>query len=79
MVIQSKKYAVMRNNRTEILCGIKGYFRFHSVKDLKNKTIKTYKTPHINFPYILHGDKSGYEIVPVVETIQIPDEKSKEE
>lgn len=70
MVIEKKRYVIMRNNRTEVLCGCKGCFYFHAISDLGNIKIKTYKTPPTEAPVFGVGD--NFEVVPILETIQIP-------
>lgn len=73
MVIEKKRYVIMRNNRTEVLCGCKGYYYFHAISDLGNRKIKTYKTPPTEAP--VFGVGYNFEVVPVFETIQIPVER----
>lgn len=70
MVIEKKRYVIMRNNRTEVMCGCKGCYYFHAISDLGSRKIKTYKTPPTEAP--VFGVGYNFEVVPVLETIQIP-------
>lgn len=70
MVIEKKRYVIMRKNRTEVLCGCKGYYYFHAISDLGSRKIKTYKTPPTEAP--VFGVGYNFEVVPILETIQIP-------
>ena len=42
MKIERKRYVVMRNNRTEIWCGISRRFSFKKIDEINNASIKTY-------------------------------------
>lgn len=42
MKIQRKRWVIMRNNRTEIFCGLARSFNFKPVDDIGNTAIKTY-------------------------------------
>ena len=42
MKIQRKRWVIMRNNRTEIFCGLARNFNFKLVDDIGNTAIKTY-------------------------------------
>lgn len=44
MKIERERYVVMRNNRTEIWCGLARNYRFCKVDDLANTAIKTYRS-----------------------------------
>lgn len=44
MKIERIRYVVMRNNRTEIWCGLSREFHFVKIDELKNTAIKTYRT-----------------------------------
>ena len=42
--IERTRYVVMRNNRTEIWCGLSKHFHFVKVDEIKDVAIKTYRT-----------------------------------
>lgn len=44
MKIERERYVVMRDNRTEIWCGLAQNYRFCKVDDLANTAIKTYRS-----------------------------------
>ena len=41
-MINRIRYVIMRNNRTEILCGMAEHFRFKKINELEKTPIKTY-------------------------------------
>ena len=44
MKIERKRYVVMRNNRTEIWCGLAQNYKFKKIDDIGETPIKTYQT-----------------------------------
>ena len=42
MKIQRKRWVIMRNNRTEIFCGLARSYKFKPVNDIGDTPIKTY-------------------------------------
>lgn len=42
MKIERKRWVIMRNNRTEIFCGLARSFNFKPVDNIGNTAIKTY-------------------------------------
>lgn len=40
MKIQRKRWVIMRNNRTEIFCGLTRNYGFKSVKEIGNTAVK---------------------------------------
>ena len=42
--IERTRYVVMRNNRTEIWCGLSKHFHFVKIDEIKDVAIKTYRT-----------------------------------
>lgn len=42
MRIERKRWVIMRNNRTEIFCGLARNYQFKNVNDIGNTAIKTY-------------------------------------
>ena len=67
MRIERKRYVVMRRNRTEVWCGLSKNFSFRPISEIKDVSIKTYRS---------EAQASGcsswnrdFEIVPVIEII----------
>ena len=73
MKIQRDRYIILRNNRSEILCGLSRQFHFKKIDEIANAAIKTYnsykKAESALNCWNLHWTK-GCEIIPVVETIE---------
>ena len=69
MKIQRKRFVVMRKNRTEIWCGLAREFHFKPINDIGETSIKTYRTEK-QAKTCSCWDRD-FEIVPVVETIEI--------
>lgn len=44
MKIQRRRWVIMRNNRTEIFCGLARNYQFNPVNDIGNTAIKTYRS-----------------------------------
>ena len=44
MKIQRRRWVIMRNNRTEIFCGLARNYQFKPVDDIGNTAIKTYRS-----------------------------------
>lgn len=42
MKIERKRWVIMRNNRTEIFCGLARHYQFKKVSEIGNTAIKTY-------------------------------------
>ena len=42
MKIQRKRWVIMRNNRTEIFCGLARSYTFERVDEIGNTAVKTY-------------------------------------
>lgn len=42
MKIERTRWIIMRNNRTEILCGMGNHFKFKNINDLDRAPLKTY-------------------------------------
>lgn len=42
MRIERKRWVIMRNNRTEIFCGLARNYQFKKVNEIGNTAIKTY-------------------------------------
>lgn len=73
MKIQRDRYIILRNNRSEILCGLSRQFHFKKIDEIANAAIKTYnsykKAESALNCWNSHWTK-GCEIIPVVETIE---------
>ena len=69
MKIQRKRYVVMRNNRTEIWCGLSKNFSFRPVSEVKDVSVKTYRSKAQAESGCSSWDRD-FEIVPVTETIE---------
>lgn len=69
MKIQRKRYVVMRNNRTEIWCGLAKHFRFRKVEEIKDVAVKTYRSENQAMSGCSSWDRD-FEVVPVIETIE---------
>ena len=73
MKIQRNRYIILRNNRTEILCGLSRQFHFKKIDEVQNAAIKTYnsykKAESALNCWNSHWTK-GCEIVSVEETIE---------
>lgn len=76
MKIQRKRYVVMRKNRTEIWGGLARQFRFKPIDNIGDFPIKTYRTER-QAQTCSSWDRN-FEIVPVIETIEIFDHKETE-
>lgn len=42
MRIERKRWIIMRNNRTEIFCGLARHYQFKNVNDIGDTAVKTY-------------------------------------
>lgn len=72
MKIERKRYIVMRKNRTEIWCGLSKNFYFKPVDKVGETVVKTYRTESQAKSGCSSWDRE-FEVVPVVETIEIID------
>lgn len=72
MKIERKRYVVMRNNRTEIWCGLAKHFHFRNISDIGEVAIKTYRTKNQALAGCSSWDRD-FEVVPAIETIEIID------
>lgn len=69
MKIQRKRYIVMRNNRTEVWCGLSKNFSFRTVSEIKDVSVKTYRSKAQATSGCSSFDRD-FEVVPVTETIE---------
>ena len=44
MRIERKRYVVMRKNRTEVWCGLAKNFSFRPISEIKDVSVKTYRS-----------------------------------
>ena len=74
MEIRRTRYIIMRNNRTEIFCGLARNYEFKPVDNIGDTSIKTYmsekkaKSSFISSWYT--AENEDYEILPVEEIIR---------
>ena len=73
MQIKRKRYVIMRNNRTEIWAGNTKHFRFRKVDDIEKVNIVTYFSESKARASCSSWDRD-FEVVPVIETLDIIDE-----
>ena len=66
--IKRKRYIVMRNNRTEIWCGLARRYHFVPVESIGDIAIKTYRTENQSRSGCSSWDRD-FEVVPVMESI----------
>lgn len=74
MKIQRKRWVIMRNNRTEIFCGLARNFNFKPIDNIGNTAVKTYrsKSTAINsFEKSWWNIDFDYEAVEIIETYEI--------
>lgn len=69
MKIQRKRFVVMRNNRTEIWCGLSKQFYFKPITDIGDTAIKTYRTE--KQASTCSSYDRNFEVVPILETFEI--------
>ena len=75
MRIERKRYVIMRNNRTEIWCGLAKNFYFKKVDEIGDTSVKTYlseaKARNICkcASWINGSWDRNFEVVPVLEII----------
>ena len=70
MKIERKRYVVMRNNRTEIWCGLSKHFYFKKVEEVGETAVKTYRTEGQAKASCSSWDRD-FEVVPVKEIIEV--------
>lgn len=69
MKIKRKRYIVMRKNRTEVWCGLSKHFSFRPVSEVKDVSVKTYRSEAQARSGCSSWDKD-FEVLPVTETIE---------
>lgn len=68
MRIERKRYVVMRNNRTEVWCGLAKNFSFRPVSEIKDVSVKKYRSEAQARSGCSSWDRN-FEVVPVIEII----------
>lgn len=67
-MIKRTRYVVMRNNRTEIWCGVSKHFYFKKIDEIGNVSIKTYESENRAKASCSSWDRD-FEIVEITETL----------
>ena len=70
MNITRKRFIVMRNNRSEVWCGLSKHFYFKPVSEVKDTSVKTYRSQAQAEAGCSSWDRN-FEVVPATETIVI--------
>ena len=76
MIIERERWVIMRNNRTEIFCGLARNYQFKSVNDIGNTAIKTYTseaTALSSFKSSWYGPDFAVEAVRIKEVFESED------
>ena len=69
MKIERRRYVVMRKNRTEVWCGLANHFSFRPIADIKDVSVKTYRSEAQAYSGCSSWDRD-FEVVPAIETIE---------
>lgn len=77
MKIERKRYVVMRNNRTEIWCGLAQNYKFKKIDEIGETPIKTYRTN--NQAMSCSSWDRDFEVVEVAETFTSTDHQAGKE
>ena len=74
-LISRVRYIIMRNNRTEVFCGLAREYYFKKVEDIKDTAVKTYVTEKKARSAFERSWRTmeNIEIVPVTETYEFLD------
>lgn len=78
MRIERRRYVVMRRNRTEVWCGLSKHFSFRPITEVKDVSVKTYRSEAQARSGCSSWDKD-FEVVPVIETIATEEALTLEE
>ena len=70
MEIKRTRFAVMRNNQSEIWCGLARHYHFVLISELKDATIKTYRTRKQAESSCSSWD-DNFEVVEVIESLKV--------
>lgn len=76
MNIERRRWAVVRKNRTEILCGISKNYQFKNINNIGNATIKTYQSKEKAIESYTNSARYSFgirdiEVVEMIERIEI--------
>lgn len=75
MKIERKRWIVMRNNRTEVLCGLARAYEFKPVDQIGNTAIKSYRSEKQALAaFWTHYFIRNVEVVPVLESVEVLEE-----
>ncbi len=69
MKIERERYILMRNNRTEIWCGLARSFYWKKISEIGNSPIKTYLSETKALSSCSSWDNE-YEAIKIIETIE---------
>lgn len=72
MELKRNRYVIMRENRTEIFCGLAQNYKFKKIEELKNTPVKTYgssKIAHNSFLSSWRNIDFDWEVVSVCEVL----------
>ena len=70
MNITRKRFVIMRNNRSEVWCGLSKHFYFKPISEIKDTSVKTYCSQAQAEAGCSSWDRN-FEVVPAMETIVI--------
>lgn len=70
MIITRKRFVVMRNSRSEVWCGLSKHFYFKPISEVKDTSIKTYRSQAQAEAGCSSWDRN-FEVVPATETIVV--------
>lgn len=70
MKIQRKRYVIMRNNRSEIWCGLAQNYHFKPINDIGDTQIKSYSSEAKAESVIDRWHMRSSEIIPITETYE---------
>ena len=70
MNITRKRFVIMRNNRSEVWCGLSKHFYFKPISEIKDTSVKTYRSQAQAEAGCSSWDRN-FEVVPAMETIVI--------
>ena len=74
MKIKRTRYIIMRNDRTEIWCGVSKHFYFKNISEIGNASIKTYESESRAKASCSSRNKD-FEVVKIIEIIETLESK----
>lgn len=75
LIVQRNRFAIIRNNRTEIWGGLHQAFKFYPIEKAQTCQLKTYATQTMAEYAKQFIRESDCEVVPIVETVEIESEE----